>query len=182
MASVPVTPAAADGPPATAARLLAPSPAAWTDSAATGASELDRAWGAVVIVDESAENREVLSTALQRRGMVTFEADEPSYGLQLVRRHHPDVVVLDLDSQPARGLPQLADWPADYAQETAAAHGTLVVLGRWRAGHNRVPDEQIIAKPYHFAPLVRKIEQLVEQHRLPQGSASHGLVVRDSRT
>ncbi len=144
--------------------------------------EANRCSGAVVIVDESAENREVLSTALQRRGMTTFEADEPGYGLQLVRRHQPDVVVLDLDfHSPVRDSAAVG-WPEDYLCETAATNGSLVLLGRWQAGSRQVPREQIIAKPYHFGPLIRKIEELVEQHRLPQGTATHGLVVRDSRT
>ncbi|MFM7843195.1 MAG: response regulator [Planctomycetota bacterium] len=143
---------------------------------------LVRSLGAVVIVDESAENREVLCTALQRRGLTTFAADDPASGLQLVRRHQPDVVVLDLDSRAPDRDAQAAAWPEDYVCETAATNGSLVLLGRWQAGDRQVPREQIIAKPYHFGPLIRKIEQLVAQHRLPQGTATHGLVVRDSRT
>ena len=55
----------------------------------------------VLIVDESAECREVLRTALERRGVSTCEASEARQGLTLMRQQCPEVVVLDLDSRSA---------------------------------------------------------------------------------
>ena len=47
----------------------------------------------VLIVDPSADNREVLRTALARRGLTIFEAEAADRGLELAREHRPDVIV-----------------------------------------------------------------------------------------
>ena len=50
----------------------------------------------VLIVDRSEETREVLQTVLERRGERTLAASRAVKGLELARRHRPDLVVLDL--------------------------------------------------------------------------------------
>src|ERR1700676_2391032 len=52
----------------------------------------------VLIVDRSAESREVLRTALELRGVQIFEAARADDGLALARQHRPDMIVLDLDA------------------------------------------------------------------------------------
>lgn len=128
-----------------------------------GASHFVGTSPSVVIVDDSSESREVLRAALERRGLTIFEASEARQGLSLVRRHHPHVVVLDLDATDAHE----ETVQAEYAAESAAADVPLVILGRAREYSPKLPDDRVVAKPYHYAPLIRKIEQLVEQNRMP---------------
>lgn len=112
----------------------------------------------VLIVDASSENREVLATALERRGCSILTASRPDRGLELAQRHHPDVIVLDLEEN--------ADSPealcAPFARRTDAAVPRLVVLGSVRTGTMGLGDGAIVAKPYHYAPLIRKIEELLD--------------------
>jgi len=54
----------------------------------------------VLIVDPSPETREVLQVALQRRGLHTLATARVRRGMELARRHQPDLIVLDLDIQP----------------------------------------------------------------------------------
>jgi len=110
---------------------------------------------AVLIVESSADEREVLRTALARRGLRIFEASEAQAGLELARRHHPAVIVLDLEG----GADDGADVEAEYDAQTAGQCQSLIILGTARRGHH-LPADQVIAKPYHYGPLVRKIEQL----------------------
>jgi two-component system, cell cycle response regulator DivK len=108
----------------------------------------------VLIVDSSAENREVLRTVLARRGLRIFEADEAERGLELAREHHPDVIVLDVESQAAD-----ASLEDQFGAEASEQQTSLVILGKARcalAGGRA----QVVAKPYHFAPLVHTIELL----------------------
>ena len=110
----------------------------------------------VLIVDESAESREVLRTVLEHRGLRILEAGQAQEGLDLARRHQPDLIVLDLELEAS---------PPEFPSELAAqaTHPTpLVVLGsaRRRASGRHVGE--FISKPYHYAPLVRRIEQLLE--------------------
>ena len=110
----------------------------------------------VLIVDESADSREVLRTVLEHRGLRILEASQPREGLELARQHQPDLIVLDLepDSTPP-------EFPSELAAQST--HQTpLVLLGSARriAAHPHVGE--FVAKPYHYAPLIRRIEQLLE--------------------
>jgi len=109
----------------------------------------------VLVVDPSAENREVLRTVLHQRGLTIFEADEASSGLALAQEHHPDVVVLDLDADDATSDPLQSQW----RQELDRDHSSLIVLGRLRTG-SPLTGSRVLAKPYHFAPLVHTIQEL----------------------
>src|SRR5205823_2142695 len=115
----------------------------------------------VLIVDSSADNREVLRTVLARRGMQILEAEAADEGLAMAREHHPDVIVLDLESE----RPNEAERP-DAAtmreQFVGAARGrdqSVIVLGKIRRGPV-FTGGHVISKPYHFAPLVHTIERL----------------------
>ena len=108
----------------------------------------------VLIVDRSEETREVLRCALQRSGASVLEADTAGDGLELARQHHPDLIVLDLevDTMPDAGLSD------QFAAQSQADASSLIVLGTAR--RTTGPGE-FIAKPYHYGPLIRKIEGLL---------------------
>jgi CheY-like chemotaxis protein len=50
----------------------------------------------VAIVEDDENTREVFRTILEHNGMRVFEAVDGEQGLELIRRQHPDVVLLDL--------------------------------------------------------------------------------------
>jgi len=116
-----------------------------------------------LIVESSDEVREVLRTALERRGLQIFEAARADTGLALAREHHPDLIVLDLEIQPA-GCEASTD---DFAATGDGQDATIVMLGSIRRADrpNRqtlpLSNEHFVAKPYHYKPLISKIEQLL---------------------
>ena len=111
----------------------------------------------VLIVDASRESREVLKLLLERRGATTIEADRPEEAIRLTASFHPDLIVLDAESdqsltgQPTKDLQQAAD----------DNHTPIVILGKMRNLQGRFPIDQIVAKPYHYGPLIRKINGLL---------------------
>jgi CheY-like chemotaxis protein len=109
----------------------------------------------VLIVDASADNREVLRTALSRRGLRTLEAVGPADGLELAREHRPDVIVLDVEAED-RSENAICE---QFAAEANDRNSTVIILGKVRRGV-AFAGGHVIAKPYHFAPLVHTIEQL----------------------
>ena len=117
----------------------------------------------VLIVDRSEENREVLQTALQRRGMKTLSAGQTTLGLELAHLHRPDLIVLDLEVENIR--PE--EVHAQFAHDPQISETPMVMLGsaRLKSNHSRDqanPDEEgFVSKPYHYGPLIRKIEQLL---------------------
>jgi DNA-binding response OmpR family regulator len=114
----------------------------------------------VLIVDDSAETREVLQTALERRGMRTFSASRAGRGLELARRHHPDLIVLDLEL--AGDNPQGLSAP--FAEQARTNHVPLVFLGSARRHPGNLPVGEYLAKPYHYGSLIRKIEELLKKN------------------
>jgi len=109
----------------------------------------------VLIVDASADNREVLRTVLARRGMTIFEAEAASEGLELARAHHPDVILLDLEADPA----ERQAVREQFAAAASGHNGQLIVVGKVRRGPV-FAGGHTISKPYHFAPLIHTIERM----------------------
>lgn len=110
----------------------------------------------VLIVDASRESREVLRVLLERRGARTFEAERPEQAIQLTRDHHPDLIVFDAESDDTAG-----GEPTDHLREFADGSDTpIVILGKVRQMQG-CAAEQIVAKPYHYGPLIRKINGLL---------------------
>jgi two-component system, LuxR family, sensor kinase FixL len=117
----------------------------------------------VLIVDQSEETREVLQTALERRGVRTLATGRAEKGIELARRHQPDLVVLDLemDDMPADGF-SVAGSEQTNAQEYEPR---LILLGSLRRQGNRLPGGEFVAKPYHYGLLIRRIEELLDNKR-----------------
>ena len=117
----------------------------------------------VLIIDRSAETREVLRTALAQRGTEVWEATRAEQGLALAREHHPDVIVLDLEIAQEASEAVCAEF---NSQATVPA--PIVLLGAAKRIAQHIPGGQFVAKPYHYAPLIRKIEALLEESQRPR--------------
>lgn len=111
----------------------------------------------VLIVDESADTREVLTTLLARRGATTVEARQPQQALELAEHEHLDLIVFDAESDrtdAGRGLQDL--------KAAASRNGTpIVILGSVRNSGKWPQAGQFVAKPYHYGQLINKIESLL---------------------
>ena len=127
---------------------------------ATEGSILDQRHS-VLVVDDSEETREVLQTALSRRGMQILSTSRAADALELARQHHPDLIVLDLELDKSEGR-KLA---GPLAEQSRADRAPLVMLGSVRRGGQRLPQGEFVAKPYHYGPLIRRIEELLEKAR-----------------
>ena len=111
----------------------------------------------VLIIDQSEDSRQVLKTALERRGFQIVETRTAGDGLELVRIHHPELVVLDLETIPT-------DDPSIRVEldlETETSQTPIVILGNICKNEALLPHCSIVLKPYHYGPLIRKIEKIV---------------------
>ena len=116
----------------------------------------------VLIVDESPENREVLRVALQRRGATIFVADRAQQGLRLIERHQPDLIVLDLDTTQGDITEGERDTgSSDLGQSAQERQIPIVVLGTLPRQSADLPTGEFVSKPYHYGPLIRRIEGLL---------------------
>ena len=122
-----------------------------------------RACHRVLIVDESQDSRDVLRTALDRRGVLTFEARQTSYALKMAQQCDPDVVVVDLEAVSVDAPIDTSGLCDRFNSHTQGYQTSFVFLGEARSVPTSVPSGQFIRKPYHYAPLIRKIEELLGQ-------------------
>jgi CheY-like chemotaxis protein len=94
---------------------------------------------------------------LERRGVQILEATDARQGLEIVRQQRPEVVVLDLEAATADDALVRAAFESELADHRAE----LVILGNLRRS-DVTSDQCLVRKPYHYGPLIRKIEQLIE--------------------
>lgn len=111
----------------------------------------------VLIVDRSEENRTVLRTALERQGVRILEATQADQGLTMARSHLPDLIVVDLEL----GSIDQPTFTHDLAEANPRHQTPLIVLGSMRRPGGAASSEQHVSKPYHYAPLIRRIESLL---------------------
>lgn len=110
----------------------------------------------VLIVDPADETREVLRTVLQQRGLRIFEARRAEQGLELARQVHPDLIVLDLEIDGSGD-----EAAGQLARQSRDEKTPLLLLGTARRSAPELADGQFVRKPYHYGPLVRRIESLL---------------------
>lgn len=121
----------------------------------------------VLIVDRSEETREVLQIMLERHGVRTLSAAKAKRGVELFQQHHPDLVVLDLetDDSAAEAFSSFGRGGAQATEQDNADLPRLVLLGSARRQGNCLPGGEFLAKPYHYGQLIRKIEELLSNTR-----------------
>jgi CheY-like chemotaxis protein len=126
-------------------------------SLATKRHETVHASPSVLIVDRSEETREVLETALEKRGIRTFSASRAGNGAELARSQHPDLIVLDLELD--RSSPDALC--SKFRRGSACEEPPMVLLGSMAKSRSH-PRGEFVAKPYHYGPLIRRIEEILE--------------------
>ncbi len=112
----------------------------------------------VLIVDQSEETFEVLQTALKRRGIETFAARRPNEGDALAKELEPDLIVLDMEAERPRDEGVLDSHLTGHAEREIP----IILLGSVRRRSPAPIHGEFVSKPYHYAPLIRKIEELLE--------------------
>jgi len=119
-------------------------------------------------VDQSEETREVLRTALAASGTEVLEASRADEALRMAEQYHPDIVVLDSDT----GAASHETVTRRLSDEMDSRSVPVVLLGKLRRIRRTFPAGEFIAKPYHYAPLIRKIEELLahRQQQLPRSA------------
>jgi len=116
----------------------------------------------VLIVDESVETRTVLRTALEHPGRRVLEATGADEALRLAHQFHPSVIVLDVEIDHSATHSLAADFQSESLQSSS-----MVLLGTARRVAQGFSRGEFVAKPYHYGPLVRKIEKLLDAASRP---------------
>ncbi len=117
----------------------------------------------VLIVDDNSDSLDVLRTALRCRGVDTLTTRRATEGIDLARDFHPDLILLDLESVPS----DRHDLRKNYDEAARRENAPLILVARSCRDPAAAGGQHVVSKPYHYAPLIRKIEELLElsEHR-----------------
>lgn len=110
----------------------------------------------VLVVDSLEETHEVLRTALGDQGIEVVAARSSAHGLSLARRREMSLIVCDLESDGVSGV-----LTGKLLLESAARRTPLLVLGNPRRPASGLTGCESLPKPYHYAALIRRIEELL---------------------
>ena len=122
--------------------------------------------GRILVVDDVAENRDVLSRRLARRGYTVLEAGDGPSALSIVREQELDLVLLDWMMPDMSGLTVLETIRESRSVEelcvvmTTCRHQREDVLEAVAAGAN-----DYFAKPIDFEHMVKRIQSHIEKQR-----------------
>jgi DNA-binding response OmpR family regulator len=111
----------------------------------------------VLIVDRADETRDTLRAVLEQQGLAVQEARTLAEAQAAAHAVRPEVVVLDADGLAGDGAAVVASLASAAEIPTAQV---LVLASRLRR-HDSVPRGQLVPKPYHYAPLIHRIEGLL---------------------
>ena len=101
--------------------------------------------------------REVLRLLLERRGARTIEAERVEEAVGLANRCHPDLIVFDAECDRSTG----GDATSNLREVADRNDCPIVILGKVHELLGDWAADQIVAKPYHYEPLIRKINSLL---------------------
>ena len=113
----------------------------------------------VLIVDASRESREILRTMLHNRlETEILETSELQTARHIAQQQKLDLIVCDADGDRSPA----SEATRDLALEASRSNIPIVVLGT--VGRKLCPlvGGGVVSKPYHYGPLIRKIESLLE--------------------
>lgn len=127
----------------------------------------------VVVADDDTEVRGLLALAARLGGHTVVETGDGTAAWQAVRRHHPDLVVSDVD---VRGLPGLQLCRAIRSVPETAHVAVILVGAAADAGEAAAAAgaSAVVAKPFRVRDLSSLIEASLPAARPADGSAGGG--------
>jgi two-component system, cell cycle response regulator DivK len=116
----------------------------------------------VLIVDDTADTRELYALYFQSRGFSVVTAQDGEAGIEVALRHRPDVIVMDLSMPRLDGLAAIQR----LRQEPLTSHTPVIILTAYPLpampqGALEAGADALLLKPCLPEDLERNIRQLL---------------------
>ena len=116
----------------------------------------------ILVIEDTENNRILLSRRLKPRGHEVFTAESGEQGLELVATAKPDLILMDV------GLPGIDGWETTRRLKADPAHCVIPVIAltaHAMEGHRETAREagcdEYQTKPIDFEKLFEKIDRLL---------------------
>jgi two-component system, OmpR family, KDP operon response regulator KdpE len=119
----------------------------------------------ILIVEDDQEFACLLRASLQDRGFQVLLASDGIKGVQMVEKHHPDLVLLDIM------MPRMDGWEACSAIREASDTPIIMLTAR-RDEVDRIRGLQLgaddyVVKPFNTLELVARIQAVLRRYQYP---------------
>lgn len=118
----------------------------------------------ILIVEDNADNRDMLMRRLQRKGHDVVLAEDGAAGVRMAEAERPDIVLMDLS------LPVMDGWAATKelkAKESTRGIPVIALTAHAMAGDREKAIEagcdEFDTKPIDLARLLEKVEALLKR-------------------
>ena len=118
----------------------------------------------LLIIDDTENNRVLLSRRLKPRGHEILLAEDAEQGIALAREHQPQLILMDV------GLPGMDGWQATRALKSDAATSGIAIIALTAHAMSGDRDKALAAgcdeyesKPIDFSALFTKVDALLAQ-------------------
>jgi signal transduction histidine kinase len=132
----------------------------------------------ILVIDDEAPLRQLISLALQKRGFQTFEAANGEDGVQLARQHLPDLILSDVKMAKIDGYMTLSTLRHDPI--TAAIPFILMTGQPHSAGMRQGMDmgaDDYLPKPFTISSLIAAVEARLKKQQALRQQAEQRLAV-----
>ncbi|MDP9797251.1 DNA-binding response OmpR family regulator [Catenuloplanes nepalensis] len=119
-----------------------------------GGERAGRVLGRVLVADDDANTRQLLSMTLRAAGFEVVTAPDGVRAVRAAATTHPDVVVLDVTMPGKNGFDA-----ADEMRASDAPPAVLFLTARHSADH-RLAEAAFLTKPFALADLVARVRAL----------------------
>jgi PAS domain S-box-containing protein len=126
--------------------------------------------GVVLIVDDSEDNRLLLSSQLKMQGYEILQAEDGAEGIEMVRRERPDLVLLDIMMPGMSGFEVCSQLKSD--PQTAGIPIIIVTALReveYRIQGIEAGADEFLSRPHHREELLVRVRSLLQLKRARDG-------------
>lgn len=122
----------------------------------------------IAVIDDEEAVRRSLKNILEADGSYdVLTAEDGARGLKLVKKHRPDLILLDIVMPGLDGFEVLKRLKADYKTMSIP----VIVLSAWASEENRIKGSRLytdlyLAKPIAPEELLEKISQVLRRNNL----------------
>ncbi len=132
----------------------------------------------ILLVDDSAENRDVLRVMSERRGHTVLEAEDGQDGLEKAKVHHPDLIITDALMPKVDGFTLLRNIKMDpnLSSILCVFYSTIYTGSMDREIALSLGAEAFIAKPKRLDELWEEIDATLKRKKTNEGKTKEQLI------
>ena len=118
---------------------------------------------AILVADDDPDILSIVSTSLETQGYCVFRATNGREAVDLVREHHPDLVLMDMMMPVISGYEAIAELKADPATQDITIVGlSAKAMATDMARATDVGIDGYITKPFRIAQVLTVVESYLQ--------------------